>query len=50
MKPFYKAENETGNEHFGMGLNICKTLCEKHGGSLQILNESGAKVVATFKE
>ena len=50
MKPFYKAENETGNEHFGMGLNICKTLCEKHGGSLQILNESGAKVIAAFKE
>lgn len=50
MKPFYKAESETNNEHFGMGLNICKTLCEKHGGYLQILNENGAKVVATFKE
>ena len=50
MKPFYKAESETNNEHFGMGLNICKTLCEKHGGYLQILNENGAKVVAIFKE
>ena len=50
MKPFYKAENETNNEHFGMGLNICKTLCEKHGGYLQISNENGAKVVAAFKE
>lgn len=50
MKPFYKAENETNNEHFGMGLNICKTLCEKHGGYLQIYNENGAKVVAAFKE
>lgn len=50
MKPFYKAENETNNEHFGMGLNICKTLCEKHGGYLQISNENGAKVVAVFKE
>lgn len=49
MKPFYKAENETNNEHFGMGLNICKTLCEKHGGYLQISNENGAKVVAVFK-
>ena len=29
MKPFYKAENEINNEHFGMGLNICKMLCEK---------------------
>lgn len=50
MKPFYKAENETDNEHFGMGLNICKTLCEKHGGYLQLSNENGAKVVAAFKE
>lgn len=50
MKPFYKAENETNNEHFGMGLNICKTLCEKHGGYLQISNENGGKVVAAFKE
>lgn len=50
MKPFYKAESETNNEHFGMGLNICKTLCEKHGGYLQISNENGAKVVAAFKE
>lgn len=50
MKPFYKAESEPNNEHFGMGLNICKTLCEKHGGYLQISNENGAKVVAAFKE
>ena len=50
MKPFYKAENEINNEHFGMGLNICKMLCEKHGGYLQISNENGAKAVAAFKE
>lgn len=50
MKPFYKAENETNNEHFGMGLNICKILCEKHGGYLEISNNNGAKVVAAFKE
>ena len=50
MKPFYKAENETNNEHFGMGLNICKILCEKHGGYIQISNENGAKVIAAFKE
>lgn len=50
MKPFYKAENETNNEHFGMGLNICKTLCEKHGGYLKISNENGAKICAAFKE
>lgn len=50
MKPFYKAENEINNEHFGTGLNICKMLCEKHGGYLQISNENGAKAVAAFKE
>lgn len=50
MKPFYKAENEINNEHFGIGLNICKMLCEKHGGYLQISNENGAKAVAAFKE
>ena len=50
MKPFYKAENEINNEHFGMGLNICKMLCEKHGGYLQISNENSAKAVAAFKE
>lgn len=50
MKPFYKAENEINNEHFGMGLNICKMLCEKHGGYLQISNENGAKAVAAFKK
>ena len=50
MKPFYRAENENNKEHFGMGLNICKTLCEKHGGYLKISNENGAKVVAAFKE
>lgn len=48
-KPFYKAENESNNEHFGMGLNICKTLCEKHGGYLQLSNEDGARIVAAFE-
>ena len=35
IKPFYKSSNEINQEHFGMGLNICKTLCEKHGGYLK---------------
>lgn len=48
-KPFYKAEKETNHEHFGMGLNICKILCEKHGGYLNLSNEHGAKVVVAFK-
>lgn len=47
-KPFYKAVKETDNEHFGMGLNICKILCEKHGGYLKLSNNNGAVVKAVF--
>lgn len=48
-KPFYRAGNETDNEHFGMGLNICNVLCEKHGGCLKLSNFNGAKITASFK-
>lgn len=38
-------------EHFGIGLSICKVLCEKHGGCLNIANnkEKGACVIAKIK-
>lgn len=49
-KPFYKTVNETDNEHFGMGLNICKILCEKHGGYLRLENRKGAVVTAVFRQ
>lgn len=49
-KPFYKSESETNTEHFGVGLNICKILCEKHGGYLELSNDDGAKSVAAFKQ
>lgn len=49
-KPFYKTVRETDNEHFGMGLNICKILCEKHGGCLQLKNKNGAVVLAVFRQ
>ena len=41
---------EKGNEHFGIGLGVCRTLCEKHGGFLKIGNNkmSGAYVTAAF--
>ena len=48
IKPFYKSSNEINQEHFGMGLNICKTLCEKHGGYLKLENSNGASVTAVF--
>lgn len=49
-KPFYKTVRETDNEHFGMGLNICKVLCEKHGGYIRLSNRNGAVVTAVFRQ
>lgn len=49
-KPFYKTVSETDNEHFGMGLNICKILCEKHGGYIRLSNRNGAVVTAAFRQ
>ncbi len=48
-KPFYKTVRETDHEHFGMGLNICKVLTEKHGGYIRLSNQGGAQVLAAFK-
>ncbi|MCI8566322.1 MAG: HAMP domain-containing histidine kinase [Lachnospiraceae bacterium] len=48
VKPFYKTVRETNEEHFGLGLNICKILCEKHGGFVRLENDGGAVVVAVF--
>lgn len=45
----YFTEDEKGAEHFGLGLTICKILCERHGGRLMIENgPAGAKVSARF--
>lgn len=49
ISPFSRNEI-SDSEHFGMGLYICKLLCEKHDGSLTIENmEHGAKTTALFK-
>ncbi len=46
----YFTEEENHAEHFGLGLYICKLLCERHGGCLKIENSSaGAKVTAFFR-
>ena len=52
-EPYYRADKSLspqGELHFGLGLYICRSLCEKHGGSLQIENSpaGGAKVTARF--
>lgn len=49
-KPFYKTVRETDNEHFGMGLNICKILFEKHGGYIRLSNRNGVVVIAAFRQ
>lgn len=49
--PFFRGEKhrENGKNHFGLGLYICKILCEKHGGRLLIGNgKTGGKVTAFF--
>ena len=49
-QPYYSGETQKQNYHFGLGLHICRTLCEKHGGHLQLENvpQGGAKVTAYF--
>lgn len=44
---FYSSDKE--GQHFGIGISICRILCEKHGGLLSISNnknKSGACVTA----
>ena len=49
MQPFVRGD-ESDPGHFGMGLYICRLLCEKHGGSLHLTNgASGAVVTAELK-
>ena len=46
----YFTEETDHFEHFGLGLYICKLLCERHDGYLRFENVSGgAKVIAFFK-
>lgn len=46
--PYFTEETDR-SQHFGLGLYICKLLCEHHGGNLRIGNTSnGAKVSAFF--
>lgn len=46
---FYSNDKE--KQHFGIGLSVCKILCEKHGGLLYVENqkEKGACVTAKLK-
>ena len=47
--PFLAKTKKEMTEHMGMGLYICKVLCEKHGGYLHLSNgRKGACVRAGF--
>ncbi len=50
--PFFRSDRSSPEEHFGIGLNICKILCEKHSGALLLENspQGGARVTACFRE
>lgn len=47
--PFYRDDKEQNSMHFGLGLYICRIICEKCGGSIDISNaKNGGKVTAIF--
>lgn len=48
--PYYTGNQNDGELHFGLGLYLCKILCEKHKGALKLTNNNsaGACVVASF--
>lgn len=48
--PYYRADRQEDAKHFGLGLYICKVLCEKQGGSLTLANApgGGARITAAF--
>ena len=48
-QPFFRDEKEPDKTHFGLGLYICRILCEKCGGMLTVENyENGGMVTAKF--
>ena len=49
--PFYTTEKKSDTvQHLGLGLNICKILCERHNGNVMLSNDikMGASVTAYF--
>ena len=51
VKPYHKEYSaDIEEEHFGIGLHICRELCGKHGGTLNVANsiQGGAAATASF--
>lgn len=46
---YYSEDKDKGN-HFGIGLSVCRMLCERHGGGVSIVNsvKGGAIICASF--
>lgn len=48
-EPFYRGDHKHDKLHFGLGLYICRIICEKHGGELRFSNSgNGAVLLAKF--
>jgi K+-sensing histidine kinase KdpD len=49
-KAYYTDSSDKKTDHFGIGLYICKLLCEKHNGYITLENgmNKGAVVTAVF--
>lgn len=48
VTPYYHGQ-ENGEDHYGMGLYICKVLCEKQGGFLQVYNPPNGGACVEFQ-
>lgn len=48
LDPYYTESDKRDSEHFGIGLNVCKTLCEKIGGVIECENNNGAQITVTI--
>ena len=50
-EPYYRGSDAEADVHFGLGLYICRLLCEKHGGRLALGSapSGGAEVTAEFR-
>lgn len=48
--PFYTTEKKSEGVHFGLGLNVCKILCQRHGGNIQLgnIDGKGACITVSF--